>query len=56
MLLCGGNVELSKLVEILQLGRDVHLASQEALWRFLNQAWAPNTRLEFGVDEGTRLR
>ncbi len=33
----------------LQVGRDAHLASSEALWRYLNHACAPNMRLELGA-------
>jgi hypothetical protein len=47
-----GTLESRPARHTLQVGRDVHLASSEALWRFLNHACAPNTRLELGVGEG----
>jgi hypothetical protein len=43
-----GVVEPSPGRYTLQVGRDAHLASSEALWRYINHACAPSTRLELG--------
>lgn len=43
-----GTVESAPDRHTLQVGRDVHLASSEELWRYLNHACAPNARLDLG--------